>query len=204
MTAFSFSLIVIVFLSLSLASARPLSKRSRVSRHAVGIKTVLYSEGSGRVVKVNASGNVTATGSPESSFQLARDTSHLYLRSVASQVFVFESAYFNGSFLHFEAELNGTVNATSNATDTALNATIVGLTLRMGSVAGSPSFLHSWTEEDGESGFVRYFITITGDNGEDVKCYLAFESSGEPVEEPCMPNPDFKTLFQRWDQYSAN
>ena len=194
MTAFSFSLIVIVFLSLSLASARPLSKRSQVSRHAVRIKTVLYSARSGHFVKVNASGNVTATGT---SFHLARDTSHLYLLhlSVASQVFVFESAYFTGSFLHFEAELNGTVNATSNATDTALNATIVGLTLRMGSIAGSPSFLHSWTEEDGESGFVRYFVTITGDNGEDVKCYLAFESSGEPVEEPCMPNPDFKTLF---------
>ena len=202
MTAFSFSLIVIVFLSLSLASANPLSKRSQVSRHAVRIKTVLYSVGSGYFVKVNASGNVTATGILESSLQLARDTSHFYLLGVASQVFVFESAYFSGSFLHFEAELNGTVNATSNPTDTALNATIVGLTLRMGSVAGSPSFLHSWTEENGESGFVRYFVTITGDNGEDVKCYLAFEWSGEPVEEPCMPNPDFKTLFQRWDQHS--
>ena len=204
MTAFSCSLIVIVFLSLSLASARPLSKRSRVSRHAVGIKTVLYSEGSGGIVTADATGNVTAY--PGSTLELALDKSHFYHRSIPNNVFVFESAHFNGSFLHFEAELNGTVNATSkatsNATDIALNATIVGLTLRIGSVAGRPSFLHSWTEESWNYGFLRYYVTIPGANGEVMKCYLAFESNGEPVEDPCMANPDFRTHFNRWDQQS--
>ena len=137
---------------------------------------MFLSHHTGLFVAVSQDGNVTA---------LHRDphdiSAHFYLRKIEGDKVTIESAKFNGNFLHF-ALGNGSSNTSESGSS---NDTTV--TLRVGEVTGSEA--HHWTGEFIPGNAVLYSVTL-----EDGKtCYLAFESDGKPVEDPCVHKDELLT-----------
>ena len=167
----------LMVLAVKISTAMPLSRSGKRSVDSLPFAPhVFLSHHTGMFVVVSEDGNVTASHG-----DLLDISAHFYLRDIEDNKVIIESAEFNGSFLHF-ALGNGSSNTSESGSS---NDTTV--TLRVGEITGSEA--HHWTGEFVPGNIVLYSVTL-----EDGKtCYLAFESDGKPVEDPCVHKDELLT-----------
>lgn len=166
---------LVLALMIGMSSALPL----RLSRQSGDLPTKrLHSIHTGQFVFIHEDGNVTAMTGPNMS--AAR-----FLLRIDGDKIAFESVDYIGRFLHF-AQVNASSNATTHSADNATADTDVELVLQVSELLVNDSSdviqHHQWSEEDVGGNFRTYSVML----GEGKICYLAFESDGKPVEDPCV------------------